>query len=652
MRPNRPALLVLVVLLSACVLGITTGRASAASPATTRRRRQRRALKQVTLYVDTPVLSASGSVDARARAGLSPDATVHVGGGAAASGAAALRSPLLAALGAAAGTEEDGRPQATTAAYVSAPLSIARTIRPTVGFHFGEARGAAASGTAGGYAVGEFAYNPIANQLGASVASSSAGTVNRGSADALGGVVAAGDAAGLSGAESLGWVDAQTTAGGGRGGQESQAIAYPTNALSPFNPATCTGALTWGAARSNYVDGSAVPLIRGNDGGGDGVGGGLGVGGGAWGVPLCLALFDWGTLDDFVAFVEDGPSGRRRRGDEGGGNDGEGEEEGEAKEDVVRPSSSPAVSFEDYVVPGGGQGGGQGNGGGGKGGKGFRRRERDALRMAAAGDAGGGEEGDGGAESPPRSVRALADAFDAGGQAAVERFLQGSDLGREMVRRAETTRLRRERAYERGERQTLRATLANAAAALSPSANEARRAAAELRGVAARNATNLAVQSLVAVAESAEPALALQQRLQRSIIAPFQRASGNAAAAGLTRAAQQLERQASSAPAGGGGGAGGGGLQQALGDAAAALRDSAALAASDAADAIASSTASLAGATASPSPSPSPSTATIPPRRRLTPASTRPLPPSEPQQAKPAPSPSPPRRRRRSRSRR
>jgi hypothetical protein len=538
---------------------------------------------QLTLYFDTPLASASGSVDAQARAGVAPDATVHVGGGVAASAATALRNPLMAVLGTAAGTEEAGRPQATTAAYVATPLSIASTLRPTVGFHFGEARGAAASGTAGGYLVGEFAYNPIANQLGGSVAGGSSGTGNVGSGDTLGGVVAGGDAAGLSGAESLGWADAQTTAGGGRGGQESQAIAYPTNLFSPLNPATCTQALAYGAARSNYGgDGSALPLIRGNepsssgDGEGD-VSDGYGpAGGGAWGVPMCLALFDWGTLDDFVAFVEeDRPrrQGRSSSSSEHGGNNND---------------NNDQASFEDYVEHPGGAGKGEGNDGNSistssKG----RREERAALRAVAAGGGGGGADSTPSTTTSPSFVASLAEAFAKGGPAAVDAFLQTTSLGKEMLRRAETAQARRQDAYDSGNRTSLRTTFGKVAATLAPAAADTGRAATALRNAAARNATNLAVQALVGVSESAEPALALQQRARAALVDPVRAASARLASSGLRRAAAGLERQQQRA--GGAGGGYGGGMGQALGDAATALRASAAIAASDAADAMVAS---------------------------------------------------------------
>jgi hypothetical protein len=563
---------------------------------------------QVTLYMDTPLASGSLSGDVQTRLGLAPDATVHTAGGVALQAAAALRNPLLAALGIAVGTEEAGRPQATTAAYVAAPRSIAQTLRPTVGFSFGEARGAAASGTAGGYLVGEFAYNPVANQLGASVSGGSAGTATLRSGDSLGGVLAAGDAAGLSGAEALGWVDAQTTAGGGRSAQESQAIAYPTNALSPLNPATCTQSLTYGAARSNYLDGVAMPLIRGNedgDGGEGDIGDGYGpAGGGAWGVPMCLALFDWGTLDDFVAFVEERPATLlSSEGEEGGGGEGD---DGERPPHLRtrgdnNPSSSgghrSSASFEDYVEEAASEEAlhqsSSGTGGDGHHSE-HKRRERAALRAIAAG-------GNVALPPPPSSsssnsvLASLALAFEQGGQAAVEAFLRDTDLGREMTRRAGVAGARRRRAYEQGQRAPpLRETLARASAALVPSAVEARRAAAELRNVAARNATNLAVQALVATVESAEPALALQQRARLAVLQPLRQGAGRAAGGLLLGAAERLERadrrqqqQGGGGGAGGGGGGGGGGTRQvAFGDAAAALRSSAALAAKDVASVV------------------------------------------------------------------
>jgi hypothetical protein len=565
-----------------------------------------RSSAQLTLYLDTPLAAASGSVDLQARAGVAPDATVHVGGGVAASGAAALRNPLLAALGTAAGTEEAGRPQATTAAYVATPLSVARTLRPTVGFHFGEARGALGSGTAGGFLVGEFGYNPIANQLGASVSGGSAGTANARSGDTMGGVLAAGDAAGLSGAESLGWADAQTTAGGGRGAQESQAIAYPTNLASPLNPATCTQALTYGAARSNYgPDGSALPLVRGNEpsaaaaaageNGEDGVEASDGygpAGGGAWGVPLCLALFDWGTLDDFVAFVDEGEGGGGRRGRSSSGRSiGSGDKQTNTNtnnNEGDENKSDDGASFEDYVEHPGGAGKPADSQ------QQQRRRRRDesaALRAAAAG--GPAAAAAAAAASPPSSstVQTMADVFERGGPAAVDAFLQTTETGREMLRRAEATRADRQGAYDRGNRTSLRGTFLAAAAALAPAAADAARAGTRLRNVAARNATNLAVQALVGVAESAEPALALQQRARAALVDPVRAASARLASSGLRRAAAGLERQErqGAAAAGGGGedGNGGGqGMGRALGDAAAALRASAALAAADAADAV------------------------------------------------------------------
>jgi hypothetical protein len=335
-----------------------------------------------------------------------------------------------------------------------------------------------------------------------------------------------------------------------------------------------------------------MPLIRGNeDNDGDGAvdveGGGVGdgygsAGGGAWGVPMCLALFDWGTLDDFVAFVEGRPPPLA---------DGEGEDDGAGGEHLRTGSKLRPASFEDYVDEAASEEALQQSSGGGKGGgdheKKHKQQERAALRAIAAGD-GGGDNTDppsSSSSSPPSSVlSSLATAFQEGGQSAVETFLRDTALGREMMRRAAEAHAARQRSYEQGERAPpLRETLARAAEALVPSAAEARRAATELRNVAARNATNLLVQGMVAVAESAEPALALQQRARAALLQPLQRTVGRAAGGLMTGAAERLERQGS----GGGGDGGGGQRQGALADAAAALRASAALAVRDVASAAA-----------------------------------------------------------------
>lgn len=54
----------------------------------------------------------------------------------------------------------------------------ASTLRPTIAYGLGEARGDVASGSAGGYTGLEFNYNPISNNLGTSVSSGTAASGN------------------------------------------------------------------------------------------------------------------------------------------------------------------------------------------------------------------------------------------------------------------------------------------------------------------------------------------------------------------------------------------------------------------------------------------------------------------------------------------
>jgi hypothetical protein len=96
---------------------------------------------------------------------------------------------------------------------------------------------------------------------------------------------------GFSGVEFAGFSNDLTNLADSRSDQSGQAISYPYNIGSPFNPLTCTQALLYAVTLTGYDLGTpVVPLPREPP---------------PSVVPYCLTFFNFGTLDDFANFVDD-----------------------------------------------------------------------------------------------------------------------------------------------------------------------------------------------------------------------------------------------------------------------------------------------------------------------------------------------------------
>ncbi|KIZ00686.1 hypothetical protein MNEG_7274 [Monoraphidium neglectum] len=199
-------------------------------------------LKQLTVYASTPSLAGSVSGAVNTHRQIGGDGTVHASGGVSAAETTAISNPLLRAL---TRGGYDNRPQAATAAYVSSPLSLASTLRPTIAYGLAESRGDLLSASGGTYGAAEFGYNPLSNNLGASFSTGSSNSVNVDDAEELvpGSALPTPGSAGFSGAEIIGTADDQTRLGDARTAQLGQALAYPFNVLNPINPLTCAQVL-------------------------------------------------------------------------------------------------------------------------------------------------------------------------------------------------------------------------------------------------------------------------------------------------------------------------------------------------------------------------------------------------------------------------
>ncbi|KAI8463706.1 MAG: hypothetical protein J3K34DRAFT_494410 [Monoraphidium minutum] len=282
-----------------------------------------RALKQLTIYASTPTFAGSASGALETNAQLGPDGTVRAAGGVSGAASAGISNPLLRALTLGG---YDNRPEAATAAYVTSPLSLSSTLRPTISYGLAEARGDLISGAAGGFGAAEFAYNPASNNLGKSASVGAAAAANLLNAEELveGSALPTPGSAGLSGAEFIGSADDQTRLGDARTSQMGQAIAYPFNLVNPV--------LTYGVAVANYDQ--AAP------------GGPLPAGPPPNLTPFCLNLFNFATLDDFEALIEDEGGLFRGGGDSSTGSSGA----GGADEQSAAPKLPPFAEQLDLAL--------------------------------------------------------------------------------------------------------------------------------------------------------------------------------------------------------------------------------------------------------------------------------------------------------------
>lgn len=156
------------------------------------------------------------------------------------------------------------------------------TDRPTSGYSFAEADGDAGSAVNGYYKLGEMGYNPLANNLGRSTSAAQAGAINGATKGAVLNPVAGAAGplvgTGFSGVEMTGTTNAAVDVADPRVEQTGQAIAYPFNILSPWDPATCSQVLASGAVFAGVdFGGPALPLPGAP---------GLGI------VPFCAEFFN------------------------------------------------------------------------------------------------------------------------------------------------------------------------------------------------------------------------------------------------------------------------------------------------------------------------------------------------------------------------
>uniref|UniRef100_A0A383VL49 Uncharacterized protein n=1 Tax=Tetradesmus obliquus TaxID=3088 RepID=A0A383VL49_TETOB len=259
--------------------------AAAAASADGGSSRAGRKLKQVTLFYDTPAAAGSTSVGLNANAALRPDGTVHAATGASVTSSTGIANPLpyWLTLGA-----YNNRPEAGTTAYTQIPLLLQQTLFPTLSYGRASAKGDTFSTSGGTWGNLEFGYNPFSNNLGTSISSGTANTINVASSETVDEI---NPGAGLSQVEFAGYSNDLTNLADSRTDQSGQAIAQPYNIFSPVNPLTCTQSLLYAVTLTSYDLGApAGPLPRENP---------------ATIVPFCLGLFNFGTLDDFSAFVDE-----------------------------------------------------------------------------------------------------------------------------------------------------------------------------------------------------------------------------------------------------------------------------------------------------------------------------------------------------------
>ncbi|KAF6254996.1 hypothetical protein COO60DRAFT_263259 [Scenedesmus sp. NREL 46B-D3] len=220
----------LLVLVACSVLAGPAAAAAAAGDSS----KAGRKLKQVTVFYETPAAAGSTSVGLNANAALRPDGTVHAATGAAVTSSTGIANPLpyWLTLGA-----YNNRPKAGTTAYTQIPLLLQQTLFPTLSYGRASAIGNTFSTSGGTWGNLEFGYNPLSNNLGTSISSGTANSINVASGETVGTLD---PGSGSSIVEFAGFSNDLTNLADSRTDQSGQAVAQPYNVFNPLNPLTCT----------------------------------------------------------------------------------------------------------------------------------------------------------------------------------------------------------------------------------------------------------------------------------------------------------------------------------------------------------------------------------------------------------------------------
>ncbi|KAF8058910.1 inosine triphosphate pyrophosphatase [Scenedesmus sp. PABB004] len=535
---------------------------------------QGRRLKQLTLFADTPAAAGSATVDVNARAALRPDGTVHAAGGVSGATSAALANPLLNALTQGAYAN---RPEASSTAYTQIPLLLQQTLFPTLSYGLAEARGDALSSARGGWANGEFGYNPLSNNLGLSVSTGSTNADNVGSGETAG---VLDPQSGVTNAEFAGFSNDLTNLADARADQSGQATAgprarraaprraaprrplagppadlsaadLPAAAALPTALARRAQALLYAVTLQGYDLGApAAPLPR------DAF---------PSAVPFCLSLFNFATLDDFTAFADAAGAGRGREAAFDDNRDGRipGLSRFFDGGRVFKPDNTTTVAgiSAPPVRPFAFNREANGVAAAPRAGLRPRAESVDELRAAAAaaglavpppsaarraaGKAAARDAADAAAARPPASFgEALTRAVEASPDGAA---FAATPLGAALLQRAGAGPVAR---VADDAAATLTNVTAGAAARWAAPLGNLTSAAGNLTAGLALNATNVALKAAVAGIEGAAPGIEAGLALNRGVVQPAANASRAAAARLSARSADALATRLAALPDG------------------------------------------------------------------------------------------------------